>query len=96
MEEVVVSVPEGSLAGNVWFLADVQPNLAPKPFWLVLQCRLHQKSPGRPLLRPFRGTKIYRPDCLQVPRLDDRITVARLSDEAAPLGLKLAKMPNWP
>ena len=67
-------VPEGNLAGN--FRADFRQNFGqtwpPNPSrstGLVLQCRLHHKSaPQTNILRPFRGTNNFRPDCLQVPR----------------------------
>ncbi len=29
-----------------------------------------KNDPGRPILRPFRGAKKFRPDCLQVPSLN--------------------------
>jgi hypothetical protein len=28
-----------------------------------------KNQPGRPIIRPFRGTNKFLPDCLQVPRL---------------------------
>ena len=49
--------------GQTW-----PPNLS-RSTGLVLQCRLHHKSaPQTNILRPFRGTNNFRPDCLQVPR----------------------------
>jgi hypothetical protein len=72
--KTVLWVPEGNLAGN--FRADFRPifgqTVPPNPSrstGLVLQCPLHHKSaPQANILRTFRGTKNFRPDCLQVPR----------------------------
>ncbi len=66
----VLWVPEGNLAGNfraefLPIFGQTWPQNPSRSTGLVLQCRLHHKSaPQTNILKPFRGTKKSRPDCV--------------------------------
>ena len=67
-------VPGGSLAGNFWvgvrlIFGQTCPQNLSRSTGLVLQYRLHQDQPCRPILSPFHGTTKVRPDFLRVPSL---------------------------